>query len=255
MEQQQVCRSQNEMIKSYNVQKNIYVYGICQKTSPDIRQTRKAGWVICTPVYCFFHLNWLQLRLKTMNRGRSPASPEAGWRCESEVSQFMQPMLMERVGGCSQIFTFSGSRPSFTHMVTNWSPSRHFPNPAIILTNARRLENGHPAAPEPALRLCFVFQQLSFGISCVFISLFCRQETTRQPKQVSEDGGFRLVSVCRAHVYQRGSRVVLVIFWSPLGPAESVTVRLRLFYGSRRRLWCGFIRTRAQNDVLAMKTV
>lgn len=47
----------------------------------------------------------------------------------------------------------------------------------------------------------------SFVKSCAFIRLFCQRESPQQPKQVSEDGGFRLVSASRAHVYGQGSRV------------------------------------------------
>lgn len=174
------------------------------------------------PNFCSSFCKSLNYGAKKRIGGGSPCFPR-GWLEMGIGSPVVSVAYANgRVGGCSQIFTFSGSRPSFTHMVTNWSPSRHFPNPAIISTDARRLPNGHP---EPTFRFGFVFQQLSFGISCVFISLFCRQETTRQPEQVSEDGGFRLVSVCRAHVYRRGTPLVLVLFSASLGPGAAGTGR------------------------------
>lgn len=53
---------------------------------------------------------------------------------------------------------------------------------------------------------------------------------------MSEDGGFRLVSICGAHVYQRGSRVGF-FFWVlfslyPLCFAryETICVFTRVFY-------------------------
>ncbi|CAG5857487.1 unnamed protein product [Menidia menidia] len=79
-------------------------------------------------------------------------------------------------------------------MVTNWSPSRHFLNPAIMFKKPRRA--GNCLSPGSLFTLCLVFVRRlkSFRDSCVFICLFSRCETTRQTKQVSEDGGFRLIN-------------------------------------------------------------
>lgn len=60
---------------------------MCPKTSPDITQTLRRLDDLYAFLSFFFFLSILaSIMVKTMIRERCPASPEAGWRCESEVS-------------------------------------------------------------------------------------------------------------------------------------------------------------------------